>query len=340
MSALPSLREQQSALHPASGSGAALINELSIVLYAGATLIFVVVMALLLRAVFTPARAVNPRRWVIGGGVAFPAIVLSVLLLYALAVGNALSNFNAQGPLRFLLDCVSSGARALNIPWRAGGQLHVEVVAHQWWWEVRYVTPGASTETVALANELRLPSGRAVEIFLESGDVIHSFWAPTLAGKVDMIPGRRTRVLLQADQPGVHRGQCAEYCGGQHALMAFFVEIVDEGEFERWLALQAQDTSVPADPFLKLGHDAFMRGGCGECHTVRGTDARGELGPDLTHVGSRRSLAAGVLDNHVGTMAGWITGAQDLKPGNLMPNTRAFTGPELRALAAWMGSLQ
>jgi cytochrome c oxidase subunit 2 len=170
--------------------------------------------------------------------------------------------------------------------------------------------------------------------------VIHSFWVPSLAGKVDMIPGHRNRLVLRADEPGVHRGQCAEYCGGQHALMAIFVVVQSEADFQRWRVHQAREAAEPADEFLARGRAAFMRGGCAECHTVRGTEARGDLGPDLTHVGSRRSLAAGVLHNHVGTMAGWIAGTQAIKPGSLMPDSRAYDGAELRALAAWLKSLE
>jgi cytochrome c oxidase subunit II len=321
---------------PASGSGAALIQELSLVLYVGFALIFVFVMALLLYAVFAPARPIRARRWLVGGGLIFPGTVLAALLVYSLAIGSALGSIQGDGALRFLLDCVSSVSRALGVT-AGSGAIRVEVNARQWWWEVRYNGSGADFE---LANELHLPAGRAVELELITEDVIHSFWVPSLAGKVDMIPGHRNRLVLRADEPGVHRGQCAEYCGGQHALMALIVIVEPQADFDRWRAQQARDADAPADEFLAGGRAAFMRGGCGECHTVRGTDARGDLGPDLTHVGSRRSLGAGVLHNHVGTMAGWIAGTQAIKPGSLMPDTRAYDGPELRAIAAWLKSLE
>jgi cytochrome c oxidase subunit 2 len=292
-------------------------------------------MALLLYAVFARARPIRARRWLIGGGLVFPGTVLSGLLLYSLAVGNALNSFQGEGALRFLLDCVSSVSRALGAT--NGGAIRIEVNARQWWWEVKYSGSGREFE---LANELHLPAGRPVELVLLTEDVIHSFWVPSLAGKVDMIPGHRNRLVLRADEPGVHRGQCAEYCGGQHALMALFVVVQPEPDFERWLERQSGDAVAPADDFLARGRAAFMRGGCADCHTVRGTEARGDAGPDLTHVGSRRSLAAGVLENHVGTMAGWIAGTQALKPGSLMPDSRAYDGAELRALAAWLTSLE
>jgi cytochrome c oxidase subunit 2 len=155
-----------------------------------------------------------------------------------------------------------------------------------------------------------------------------------------MIPGRTTRLRVQTRELGRFRGLCAEYCGGQHALMAFVVVTERPADFESWLARQAQPASEPSDAFLKLGYDAFFKGDCQSCHTIRGTPATETLGPDLTHVGSRESLAAGVLDNHIGTMAGWIAGAQEIKPGNKMPSAPIYTGVELRALSAWLGSLE
>lgn len=327
-------------LHPAPGSGAALLHELGLMLSIGATLIFVFVLVLALRAVFSGARAVEARRWIIGGGIIFPSIVLTALLVYSLAIGNAVSSIGASGPLRFLLDCVSAGARALGVASAVPNTIRVEITAKQWWWEVRYRSGNPQLDQVVSANEIRLPAGRPIELFLMSDDVIHSFWAPSLAGKVDMIPGRRTRLTLKADKPGLYRGQCAEFCGAQHALMAFYVRIHTEADFQAWLTREAQPATAPEDPFLKLGHDAFMRARCGDCHTVRGTAAAGRAGPDLTHVGSRHSLAAGVLNNHIGTMAGWIAGSQDVKRGNFMPSMKVFDGPELRAVSAWLGSLQ
>jgi cytochrome c oxidase subunit 2 len=331
----------QSALHPAPGSGAALIGELEWVLFIGATVLFGLVMVLLLRAVFGKASGeADERRWVIGGGVVLPVTVLTALLLYALAVGGTLADANARGPLRFVLDCISGGSRALASAFAPDRPVRIEVTGKQWWWEVRYWTAGVPASGVPLANELRLPAGQPVELLLRSGDVIHSFWVPALAGKVDMIPGRVNRLVLQASQPGVYRGQCAEYCGGQHAWMALYVVVVPEPEFRTWLARQSRPVAPPEDPFLRLGHDAFMRGECVECHAIRGTSARGDSGPDLTHVGSRLSLAAGVVANQRGTMAGWIAGAQDVKAGNHMPSMNVYSGRELRALAAWLESLQ
>jgi cytochrome c oxidase subunit II len=329
----------QSVLHAAPDSGAALLHELGIVLYIGAALIFVVVMVLVLHATFTGRLRASTRAWVIGGGVVFPAITLFTLLTYSLAVGSAVSALDSGTALGLILDCFGIDARS-RIPPPAPGALRIHVIGKQWWWDVRYELANGESRGVVLANELRIPLDEPVELVLTSTDVIHSFWAPSLAGKVDMIPGRTNRLVIRTSEPGVYRAQCAEYCGGQHALMAMYVIAEPRERFESWLRQQAAPASKPPDEFLQLGYEAFFKGKCPECHTVRGTPAIGEDGPDLTHVGSRHSLAAGVLRNHVGTMAGWIAGSQDIKPGNPMPDSEIYTGRELRALSAWMESLQ
>jgi len=320
---------------PASGSGAALIQELSLTLYIGCALIFVFVMVLLARAVFSGPRTVRPRRWLAGGGLVFPGVVLSLLLVYSLAVSGALANFSGQGLFRFLLDCISGSSRSLAAS--AERPLRVEVTGRQWWWQVRYIEDGGGFE---LANEIRLPVGRPIDLVLVTDDVIHSFWVPALAGKVDMIPGRVNRLTLKSDVPGEFLGNCAEYCGGQHALMRLLVVVEPEADFARWREEQSRPASAPDDEFLALGRDAFFRARCGECHTVRGTSATGKEGPDLTHIGSRKTLGAAVLDNHIGTLGGWIAGTQAVKPGSLMPDTRSLNGRELRALSAWLENLK
>lgn len=328
----------QSVLHPASGSSAELLHQLGLVLYVGAALVFVLVMTLAIRAVFSPARSINVNRWVIGGGIIFPVVTLSVLLIYSLAVGASLSRIDVPSGIRLLLDCFT-GPRLQSDLWNASTPLRVEVVGKQWWWEVRY-SAESDPQPLVLANEVHIPVGQPVEISLTTSDVIHSFWVPSVAGKVDMIPGRRNRLIVRTSAPGRFRGQCAEYCGGQHALMAFDFVVHPRDEFETWLARERAPAAEPTDPFLLRGYRAFLRGKCAECHTVRGTQARGTAGPDLTHVGSRRTLAAGVLDNHAGTMAGWIAGTHEAKPGSLMPATEIYTGEELRAVSAWLMSLK
>lgn len=304
----------QSTLDPA-GAAAELIDRLAMVLFAGGGLIFVLVAALALYGALSGAKPISAGKWVIGGGLLIPLVVLTALFLYAIAVGDAVSNLGSASATR------------------------IHVVGKRWWWEVRYTHPDGGRETV-LANELRIPVGEPVEILLSSDDLIHSFWVPALGGKVDMIPGRVNRIVLHATRAGVFRGQCAEYCGAQHARMAFYVIAEPQTEYRAWLAREAMPAVEPADPFLRAGREAFLRGGCDACHTIRGTAASGRLGPDLTHFGSRRSLAAGTLDNGAGNIAGWIADSQKVKPGNLMPEATVFDGRELRAVAAYLESLK
>jgi cytochrome c oxidase subunit 2 len=306
-------RLPQSALHPASDP-AALIHQLGLVLYIGTAAIFVLVMALVLYGAMTGPRRASAGAWVIGGGIVFPVTVLVALFLYALDVGHALS---------------VAPARAADI----------EISGRMWWWDVRY-NDAQSGEQVVLANELYIPVGRPVEIALRTSDVIHSFWVPALAGKVDMIPGRTNRLVLHAREAGTFRGQCAEYCGMQHSWMALHVVAVPEEDYRAWLARQAASALEPNDAGLRRGRDLVLRENCGTCHAIRGTRAAGTLGPDLTHVGSRSTLGAGRLDNNTGTLAAWIANSQAIKPGNLMPSTTAYTGEELRLVAAYLASLK
>ncbi len=329
----------QSVLHAAPGSGAELLSGLGIVLYVGAALIFVAVIALVLHATFTDRLRASTRAWVVGGGIVFPAVALFLLLNYSIAVGSAVSAIESGSALRLLLDCFRIDSKA-RIPPPAPGSLRIHVDGKQWWWDVRYEVRSGDTSSIVLANELRVPLDEPVELLLTTSDVIHSFWVPSLAGKVDMIPGRTNRLVIRTSEPGIYRGQCAEYCGGQHALMALYVIAQPREEFEAWLTRQAQPAEAPRDDLLRSGYDAFFKGRCPECHTVRGTPADGASGPDLTHVGARHALAAGTLRNHIGTMAGWIAGAQDIKPGNPMPDSEVYTGRELRALSAWLESLE
>lgn len=191
----------------------------------------------------------------------------------------------------------------------------IEVHARQWWWEFRYLNDDGSVRAVT-ANELHLPVGKRARFRLISDNVIHSFWAPNLQGKTDMIPGKVNTLFAEPDTVGRWRGQCAEFCGLQHALMGFFVEAQPEPQFDAWLTAQAADAVVPQGP----GQQVFQRLGCGDCHRVRGTAAQGRNGPDLTHLASRQTIAAATLPNTRGNLGGWITGVQQVKPGALMPS--------------------
>jgi cytochrome c oxidase subunit II len=306
----------QSALDP-QGAQAREVAGLWWIMAAGAVLIWLLVIGCAIYA--TRIRPVEHENFagtlfIVGGGVVLPVVVLSPLLIYS-----------------FLL------ARApVAVP---GDGVRIEVIGRQWWWEVRYFPPGADAPVVA-ANEVRLPAGQPVGVTLRATDVIHSFWIPSLAGKTDMVPGRVNRMVIQADAPGTFRGQCAEYCGGPHALMALYAVAMAPDDFAAWLEREARPARTPDEPFLAEGQELFLASGCGACHTIRGIAAAGELGPDLTHLGGRVSLGAGILPNNVGTIAGWIADAQHIKPRNKMPSFNTFSGEELRALAAYLASLR
>jgi cytochrome c oxidase subunit 2 len=215
-------------------------------------------------------------------------------------------------------------------------EITIEVTAHQWWWEVSYVG-GEPNETFVTANEIHIPVGEPVLFKLKSADVIHSFWVPKLAGKTDLIPGRTNETWLQADQPGVYRGQCAEYCGLQHANMGVRIVAQPKREFLAWRDHQLEPADAPESQAVAEGREQFVLR-CSVCHTVRGTRATGKVGPDLTHLMSRETLAAGMLENTIGNLSGWITNPQNIKPGSEMPNI-IMSGPELNSLRTYLLTL-
>jgi cytochrome c oxidase subunit II len=210
----------------------------------------------------------------------------------------------------------------------------IEVIGHRWWWEVRY-----PDYDIISANEIVIPAGYPVQLVLTSSDVIHSFWVPQLHGKQDMTPGRVDTFWLQADEPGIYRGLCAEFCGLQHANMQILVVAEQPDDFNAWLARERQPAAPPTGELASRGQQVFVSAACVYCHTVRGTAATGIIGPDLTHLASRRSLAAGIIENNPGHLAGWIVDPQNIKPGNLMPPTN-LTAEDLQALLAYLASLE
>jgi cytochrome c oxidase subunit 2 len=216
--------------------------------------------------------------------------------------------------------------------------VQIEVTGHQWWWELGY--RGASpSDNFTSANELHVPVGRPVVIRLKADDVIHSLWVPSLAGKKDLIPGRTATMNFRADQPGRYRGQCAEFCGYQHAFMAFEVIAEPPAAYEAWAAAQRQPAPEPSDPTTRRGQEVFMRGACIMCHAIEGTTAAARKGPDLSHVGGRSTIAAGTLPNRPAEMARWIANPQDFKPGTNMPAT-SLSSDDMNALVAYLGSLR
>lgn len=272
----------------------------------------------------------RPRSEILGtramvlAGVAAPAVILLGLQIYTLVVLNRVA--------------LPSHTRASFDQAPAANEIVVRVTGRQYWWEVEYLAadPRDRFET---ANELRIPVGRRVILELVSDDVIHSFWVPGLQGKMDLIPGRLNAMWIEASSPGVWRGQCAEYCGVQHALMAFVVVAQPVEEWEQWRTAQRRPAATPGDSVALADRNAFVTSGCALCHTVRGTPAGGDLGPDLTHMASRLTLAAGTLPNTPGHRYGWIADPQAIKPGSKMPSV-PMTPELLHAIGRYLGSLR
>jgi cytochrome c oxidase subunit II len=308
-----------SALSP-RGPGAAEVADLWWIMFWLGTAVFVVVTALLLYLVYARrqrAEVVEPdphsagnMQWLWWGGVIVPAFILAIVLYFSIRSNIVLAN--------------PPTAPAFT----------VEVVGHRWWWEVRYPDYQFTT-----ANEIWIPVGQPVLIRLASIDVIHSFWVPELHPKMDMIPGQTNTIWIQADAPGSYRGLCAEFCGLQHAKMQFMVVAAPPEDFAVWAERQRLPALEPTDERIRRGQQVFLGSACVYCHAVHGTNATGRLGPDLTHLASRQTLAAGVLPNNRGALAGWIVNPQDIKPGSLMPPSD-IPGEDLQALLDYLMSLE
>jgi cytochrome c oxidase subunit 2 len=298
-------------LDPA-GPVAAHAARLSWALFGGGALVLAAVTLLTVLALRGRLARVTPRVLIAAGGLVVPALVLGALLAVTLR--------SLPGPV-------------------AADALVVSVAGRMWWWEVRYPDPAAGE--IVLANELRIPVGREVHLRLTTHDVIHSFWVPQLAGKVDMVPGKINALVLRADRPGVFRGPCAEFCGTQHARMALHVVALPAAEFDAWLANQALPAREPTTALQVRGRKAFVDLQCIACHRVRGlADAPVGVGPDLTHVASRLHLGAGTLANGPGAVADWVAQVQRHKPGASMPGYERLDAATLQALDAWLGHLR
>ena len=245
---------------------------------------------------------------VIGMGIGVPIVVLSALFVWS--------------DIFVMRSTAAPNPRSTS--------LTVDVIGHQWWWELRY----PSTPNAVTANELHIPTKTRVDIVGTTADVIHSFWVPELNRKIDLIPGRKNRVLLYADRPGTYRGKCAEFCGLQHAHMDVIVIAQPRAAFESWLRRQSARTGIAAS-----GAEVFALAGCGNCHAIRGTDANAHVGPDLTHVGSRTTLAAGTIPNTLAAMRDWIRDPQHAKPGNKMPHL-PLANDEVSELARYLEGLK
>lgn len=306
----------QSALDPA-GREAAWIAGLWWWMALGAVLIWTCVIVLALRYGRPHDAAPDRRRdrWlIVGAGVVFPVVVLTGLLSYGLAM---IPPMVARAP---------------------AGSLIVEVEGELWWWRVRYRRPDGSA--VELANEIRVPIGQPVQLQFTSDNVIHSFWVPALGGKMDVIPGRTTYLALTPTRLGTYSGACAEYCGTAHAFMRLYVQVLEPPAFEAWLARQSSPAVEPTSDEQRRGRALVLRNGCGACHTVRGTPADGAIAPDLTHVASRLSLAAGTLGSTAGHFGDWLAMPAHHKPGARMPGYRMLAGADLQAMATYLEGLR
>lgn len=298
----------QSALHPAGEEAEGVAHLFWLMTGTGAA-VWVIVIGITVYAVLGRRRPQSERfadRFILIGGVAFPTTVLAALLVVGLALLPAWTEDEAP-------------------------DLRVHVAAEQFWWRFAYELPdGTRVET---ANEVHLPLG-TTEFVITSPDVIHSFWIPALGGKMDAIPGRTNHLRLTATRPGVYRGVCAEFCGLSHALMAFPAIIHAPEDFAAWLAAEAHPAATTVDP------SPFVENGCGACHVVRGISEAGSVGPDLTHFGSRETIAAGTLPNTEANLRRWITNPDAVKPGAHMPPFDQLADAELDALILFLGSLR
>ncbi|MEN3614505.1 cytochrome c oxidase subunit II [Plantactinospora sp. ZYX-F-223] len=304
-----------STLDPA-GAGARRVEGFWWLLFWISVAVFAEVMALLAWALVfrrRPDRRINhsdPIRFVVVAGAGLPFVVLVAVF------GVGLRDLAALGK-----------------PDRPPAAT-IEVTGHKWWWEVRY--PGVDGAT---ANEIHIPVGEPVLVRLRTVDVLHSFWVPQLMPKTDLIAGKVRETWLHAQRPGEYRGQCAEYCGLQHAHMAFLVVAHPRADFDAWLGRLAAPAPVPESDAERRGQQAFLQNACVACHTVRGTAADGTVGPDLSTIGSRWSLGAGAVPNDGGHLGGWIANSQTIKPGNAMP-PQPVDAAALPDLIAYLQSLR
>jgi cytochrome c oxidase subunit 2 len=301
------------------GTGARRADNLWWLLFWISVGVFVIVLAGLGWAVARRRRAsqvsgTNPVRFVVWAGALLPFLVLTGMYAVGLNDLSALRNAPGNGP-------------AANAP-------AVEVTGHQWWWEVRYPATGAVT-----ANEIHIPVGIAVRVRVRTADVLHSFWVPQLMPKTDLIAGRTNETWLRAEQAGTYHGQCAEYCGLQHAHMAFMVVAQPRAQFDAWLARVTDPAPAPVSAAERRGLQVFEQSACASCHTIRGTSARGKVGPDLSTIGSRWSIGAGAVPNDAGHLGGWIVNPQTVKPGSAMP-PQPVPASDLPNLIAYLRSLR
>jgi cytochrome c oxidase subunit 2 len=320
---------RQSALD-AAGVQAERLQDLWWMFFYVTAAVYVLVMAVLLTAVFRNKKVtertapdVSPDEarenrigYVVKGCVAVTIVTLFVLMVTSFRTGRALNSLAETPPA-----------------------VAIKITGHQWWWEVEYQNEADPSQNVLTANEIHVPVGQPVKLMLQSNDVIHSIWLPNFHGKKDLIPNYPTTFYFSADKPGVYWGQCAEFCGYQHAKMRFTVVAESPEDFKSWYTAQQQAPSPPADDMQKRGQQIFVSSVCAQCHTVQGTPAGGRVGPNLTHIAARPYIAAGSLQNTGDHLKQWITDPQAIKPGIRMPMNQ-YTDDDMQALVTYLESLK
>jgi cytochrome c oxidase subunit 2 len=326
---LSGCRGSQSALNPA-GPQSGSIGRMWWLMFYTCSAVFIIVGVIVLMAIFrkrqerkkagdTPDTSPDAKREqrlsrVVVAGIGLTVVILFVFLISDFSTGRSL--FSSPDP------------QAMSI----------KITGHQWWWEVEYEDSTASN-IVHTANEIHIPVGRTVKFKLFADDVIHSFWVPNLHGKKDLIPGHEVDIWFRADRAGEYRGQCAEFCGYQHAHMAFTVVAEPPEQFDAWINQQRASSVPPTNEAEQRGQQVFLSSPCIMCHSIRGTDAGGKVAPELTHLASRRTIAAATLPNTRDHLAEWITNSQEIKPGNHMPPV-PLSPDELQSLVTYLESLK
>ena len=296
-----------------AGSEAQRVETLFWVMLAVGLLVWIGVVALALVASAKGRMAKrHVKTLVMAGGIVLPLITLAPLLIHGLTMLASLRPVEAD--------------------------LRIHIVGERWWWRVAYESDSGTP--ITLANELRLPVGKTIALSMTTPEILHSLWIPALGGKLDLIPGRTTVLHLQPIKTGLYRGVCAEYCGTAHSQMAFMVEVMQPAPFAAWLQAQAEPARAPTTTLTISGQQHYQRTGCQGCHSIRGTSGNGVIGPDLTHVGSRYSLAAAALPNGAAALQRWLSRTHVSKPGTLMPDFGHLPADEIEAIAAYLDSLK
>jgi cytochrome c oxidase subunit 2 len=326
--AIPVFQGNQSSLNPAGPAAAHIEYTFALIFYITAIVYVVTLMALIYfvtrrrhylahipAPIQTSEASDRLANRAVGGAIGLTVLLLFVMMISSFATSRRIGLMNNQQALT------------------------IDVYGHQWWWEVQYPNEHQPFRIVTTANEIHVPVGVPIRIHGTSRDVIHSFWAPNIQGKRDLLPGYNTDVLMQVDQPGRWRGQCAEYCGLQHAHMSFYMVGESRKDFDDWMNAQMQPSAAPTNPQTQHGQQIFLTHSCVMCHTVRGTTAGSRVGPDLTHLASRSTIAAGMLPNTIGNLGGWIMNPQSLKPGSRMPPNQ-LSGSDLQDLLAYLETLR